>query len=98
MATSVNIKVSRQKIYNILIAILYQYKTFDNLCMYISFTPFQGLRLNVKIEAYVRRTCWFKDTKEVTDCLKKDNVFEIADAIGTEAEQWLKSNGFMYEN
>lgn len=97
MFEDVNIKVSKQKIYDSLLIIKMKYKTFHNLCIYVSYTPYQGLKLNVKPDAYVRRTCWMKDTLEVTDCLSKKTIFEIAEAIGTETELWIKQNKFKYD-
>lgn len=91
------IKVSKQKIYNSLLIIQAKYNSFDHLCIYISYTPYLGLRLNVKPDLYVKRTCWMKDTLEVSDCLDKESLFEIADAIGIEAEIWIKKNQFHYQ-
>lgn len=92
-----NIRVSRQKIYNALIIIKAQYNSFNNLCVYASYTPYQGLRLYFKPDLYVRRTCWMSDTLELTDCLNKDNLFEIANSIGLEVELWIKQNKFKYD-
>lgn len=91
-----NIKVSRQKIYDSLIIIKTKYQSFNELCCYISYTPYTGLKLNVKPSSYVKKTCWMKNTLDVSECLNKKTVFDIAEAIGTEVEIWIKKNNFTY--
>jgi len=87
-------RISRQKIYDSLQKIKEHYTSFDQLVLYVSYTPYQGVRLNVRIKAYARKRSWMKNTLEVTDCLHMNNLFEMADAIATEVEIWLKNNDF----
>lgn len=86
------LKVSRQKIYDSLILIKKHYKTFDHLVIFVSYTPYQGLRLNVRFEQCAKRSSWIKNTIEVTDCLQKKTFFDIADSIGDETEIWIRNN------
>lgn len=86
--------VSRQKIYNSLIEIKKKYNTFDYLVLFVSYVPYQGMRLNVRLSAYARKQCWIENSIEVSDCLKKKSLFEIAEAIATEVEIWAKRKGF----
>ena len=88
------VNVSRQKIYNSLLVIQKKYRTFDHLVLFVSYVPYQGIRLNVRIENYARRQCWIENAMEVSDCLKKKSLFEIAEAIATEVEIWAKRKGF----
>ena len=92
------IRVSKQKVYNSLLIIKAQYHSFHHLCIYISYTPYLGLRLNVKPDLYIKRTCWMKDTLEVSDCLNKGSLFEIAEDISIQTELWIKKNKFEYDN
>ena len=84
--------VSRQKIYNSLLCIKEKYHTFENVVLFVSYVPCQGIRLNVRIEPYARRSSWITNCLEVTDCLYYKSMFEIADAITSEIEIWLKRN------
>ena len=88
------VNVSRQKIYNSLLAIQKKYRTFDDLVLFVSYVPYQGIRLNVRIKQYARRQCWIENAVEVSDCLKKKSLFEIAEAIATETEIWIKNKEF----
>ena len=87
------VSVSRQKIYNSLIEIKKRYRTFDYLVLFVSYVPYQGIRLNVRIEGYARKECWIENSIEVSNCLKKKSLFEIAEAIATEVEIWMKRKG-----
>ena len=88
------IHVSRQKIYNSLIEIKKKYRTFDYIALFVSYVPYQGIRLNVRMDAYARRQSWIENSIEVSDCLKKKSLFEITEAIATEIEIWIKKQGF----
>ena len=88
------VKISKQKIYDSLIAIKKHYHTFEQLVLYVSYTPYIGIRLNVQPEAYSARTCWMKDTLEVTDCLKEKDDFDKAESIAFTIDSWIKANKF----
>ncbi len=85
------LKISKQKIYDSLIAIKEQYHSFDQLVLFVSYTPYIGIRLNVRCEPYVSRSCWMKDTIEVTDCLKEKDDFDKAESIALTIEMWMKT-------
>ena len=88
------VTISKQKIYNSLMSIKQHYHSFDQLVLFVSYTPYIGIRLNVQIEAYASRSCWMKDTIEVTDCLKEKDDFDKAASIALTIEAWVKYNKF----
>lgn len=88
------VSISRQKIYNSLLQIQAKFHTFDDLVLFVTYQPYQGLRLNVRMAMYARKASWVKNSIEVTDCLKKKDLVECAEAIATEIEIWTKHKGF----
>lgn len=88
------VTISKQKIYDSLMSIKQHYHSFDQLVLFVSYTPYIGIRLNVRVEPYASRSCWMKDTIEVTDCLKEKDDFDKAESIAFTIDSWIKANNF----
>ena len=88
------VKISKQKIYDSLLSIKEHYHSFEQLVLFVSYTPYIGIRLNVQPEVYASRSCWIKDTLEVTECLKEKDDFDKAESIALSIELWMRNNSF----
>lgn len=80
--------VSRQKIYDAISAAQKKYKTFDEIAVFVSYIPIQGVKLVFVAKKY--RGSMMKEMLDVTYCFRKKSRFEIADEVAYQTELWLK--------
>ena len=86
------IKVSRQKIYNSLEQQEKKYGTLNSLAVTATYIPSRGLKLNYLPKEITRSESRLKNnTLDLTDCLRHNTKFEMADEMAFQIEMWLKN-------
>lgn len=83
------IRVSRQKIYDSIVAAEKKYGSFEGMTIFASYTKPRGLKLNFWTKEWAQKGAPIPQSIDVSHCFRRLNRFEITEEVTEAIEVWL---------